>query len=714
MNKILFIILLVLVIFGIYININKQLFQNSTKNNTNIDNSIPILIKNSLNTIYIHNSDNTKEIDELIEHFSAMITAPNTTSNNNGELIKKISDAVDLYLKPKLTNIIVNNPENYDEIIDLLKQSLLVLIYIKGPDIDKCGKGQIYNFKNILYNINNSDTKEICKTCNKNNTNNSTYEYQDKDNHFECTPDKIPYCKAGQKLNNDPRNSDGLELSCVDCDVNTYQNNPTHQSSTCAVQRICPAGTRYPIDPPNHRAIITEDDCTPCKPYTYLDDDMASKKATKCNPHEPCKPGKHINTDNMYYDNSNNGGNTYPVYINNMINMINDKTGTGYTPEEYYKYLPVHEKLLTTNCVECDEYTYLEKPSINSDNNNYGRHYEFKCNTQPTCQSGSKYYESSNRDTIRKCISCDKYEYLDQSISQTLPVGTNQVGTNQVGTNQVGTNQVGTNQVGTNQVGTLPVGRGKTCLPQSTCGKGTFYPKNFSKETKLNVNTDCKPCGENTYQDDMEHRNYICKDQPLCNAGEILAFSNSTLPVKPGLTKQTYEMECRECKSGTYTDKPYHREYSCEPQPTCQAGEKYPESPRLDKLRECIECDSNEYLTNDMANKKATECKSQPYCGSGYKMTPDTITDKRYCEACPDGKFQDNEFHRESQCLVHPSINGDKYLAFYDEKSKNKQPGIFKTFGEELKECDNKDYCLLTDNMSGNPYNIYKETTTQV
>ena len=149
MNKILFIILLVLVIFGIYININKQLFQNSTKNNTNIDNSIPILIKNSLNTIYINNSDNTKEIDELIEHFSVMITEPNTTSNTNGELIKKISDAVDLYLKPKLTNIIVNNPENYDEIIDLLKQSLLVLIYIKRPDIDKCGKGKIYNFKNI-------------------------------------------------------------------------------------------------------------------------------------------------------------------------------------------------------------------------------------------------------------------------------------------------------------------------------------------------------------------------------------------------------------------------------------------------------------------------------------------------------------------------------------------------------------------------------------
>ena len=115
-----------------------------------------------------------------------------------------------------------------------------------------------------------------------------------------------------------------------------------------------------------------------------------------------------------------------------------------------------------------------------------------------------------------------------------------------------------------------------------------------------------------------------------------------------------------------------------------------------------------------MANKKDTKCKSQPYCGSGYKMTPDTITNKRDCKACTDGTFQDNEFHRESQCLVHPSINGDKYLAFYDEKSKNKQPGIFKTFGEELKECDNKDYCLLTDNMSGNPYNIYKETTTQV
>ena len=483
----------------------------------------------------------------------------------------------------------------------------------------------------------------------------------------------------------------------------------SERATECKEQPTCQAGTKYPTNPHKNKRIDIQNhtDCTPCKPYTYLDDDMARAKATKCNPQEPCGPGKHINTDKKYYNYDNDDGpNTYPVYINNMIN---DMTGTEYTPEKYYKHLPVHEKLLTTNCVECDEYTYLEKPSINSDNNNYGRHYEFKCNPQPTCQSGSKYDESSDRDTIRTCISCDKYEYLDQSISQTLPVGTNQLGTN-----QVGTNQVGTNQLGTNQVGTLPLGRGKTCLPQSRCSKGTFYPKNFSKEKKLNVNTDCKPCGENTYQDDTNHRNYICKDQPLCNAGEIIAFPNSTLPVKPGLTKQTYEMECRECKSGTYTDKPYHREYSCKPQPTCQAGEKYPESPRLDKLRECIECDSNEYLTNGMANKKDTKCKSQPYCGSGYKMTPDTITNKRDCKACTDGTFQDNEFHRESQCLVHPSINGDKYLAFYDEKSKNKQPGIFKTFGEELKECDNKDYSLLTDNMSGNPYNIYKETTTQV
>jgi serine/threonine protein kinase len=68
---------------------------------------------------------------------------------------------------------------------------------------------------------------------------------------------------------------------------------------------------------------------------------------------------------------------------------------------------------------------------------------------------------------------------------------------------------------------------------------------------------------------------------------------------------------------------------------------------------QCVECEADTY--QEFLAHYNTECKQQPHCGQGMKVSEIGSSKVAQCESCEEGTFQNLSWHQSESCSVQPS-----------------------------------------------------------
>lgn len=165
----------------------------------------------------------------------------------------------------------------------------------------------------------------------------------------------------------------------------------------------------------------------------------------------------------------------------------------------------------------------------------------------------------------------------------------------------------------------------------SNCGGGCggcACAQGFHSPTGL---TGCTACTEHTYQNMSGFRGASCEAQPVCGVGtkfpgktDSNIIRGDCIPCDVGTFQSKgdhYDTECEPCPANTYSDGVGG--VVCTPQPTCGRGERISPSSTAG-MQTCIPCDGNIEYQNVTDHRKE-DCIRQPsqICGSSESFVPD-------------------------------------------------------------------------------------------
>ena len=122
----------------------------------------------------------------------------------------------------------------------------------------------------------------------------------------------------------------------------------------------------------------------------------------------------------------------------------------------------------------------------------------------------------------------------------------------------------------------------------------------------------CTACTGSTYQDEYGDST-TCKDWTVCDEG-----------TKFGGESTTVAGSCTNCPVGKYQDETSHRKDTCK------------------------DCETGKYTST----VGTSSCTTWSNCGSGYYFVDGSASADRTCEACAEGKYQDEIDHKIKNCKI--------------------------------------------------------------
>eukprot|EP00729_Bicosta_minor_P009098 gene9098-5932_t len=196
------------------------------------------------------------------------------------------------------------------------------------------------------------------------------------------------------------------------------------------------------------------------------------------------------------------------------------------------------------------------------------------------------------------------------------------------------------------------------CYPQPSCDRGQFISKD-KDDLRIAART-CTACPDNTYQSEQEHRLTGCINQPTCStdpsgAKSATCFAQPTCAVGQRISTDSASSRraCIACPAGQYQDQPNHRETSCINQPVCSPDELFTTT---STARQCPpgyyynpnpETAGNEAEEEDAIEVRADGC---------YPCSPgEFASDKArrvQCDVCPTLQTSEAASESDSGCFA--------------------------------------------------------------
>ena len=408
-----------------------------------------------------------------------------------------------------------------------------------------------------------------------------------------CT--ELSVCDAGQYM--DRAGTETTDLHCALCEAGTYQD-VKNRGTECKSNPTCGPGSKYA-----DRGLATRSECQLCDSETYTTEiDHAD---TNCALQPDCESG---------------------FLYSEPFSRDSERTCIA-CPAGHFLAEPRHRLLACIAWEECNValQQYEAETPTSSSNRICASHtecdgatqYEFaaatsttdrQCNGLTACLPGSKVIAEPTDTSNRECEACGVNEWQDG-----LNAG--------------------------------------FCNAASSCAKGERVILASTMVTDLA----CGACLDGTYQDEDNHREASCLDQPKCGPGQY--YSGADLNVAQDVEVKA---DCLPCTYGFYQDATDHRVKECKPQTTCNAGEKFTYR-GLGEAAKCTACDARTY--QDDTDHRLDECKDQPPCGPGvFYSAVATLDRERSCIPCPEGEWQGRAEHYlqyEGGCIPWATCNSN-------------------------------------------------------
>lgn len=156
------------------------------------------------------------------------------------------------------------------------------------------------------------------------------------------------------------------------------------------------------------------------------------------------------------------------------------------------------------------------------------------------------------------------------------------------------------------------------------------------------ASADCVACDSESYQDEADHQNTECKQQPKCTRGYVLGS-----PSTDSLHSRHAKLECIACPENTYMPQDKHTNRACTVQPSCSKGQYItPDSSVAE--RECKTCAVSSFQSKE--THRELECLPQTTCLKGQRLNAASTTQKGKCTNCDPGEYQAVDAFQGTTC----------------------------------------------------------------
>ena len=172
----------------------------------------------------------------------------------------------------------------------------------------------------------------------------------------------------------------------------------------------------------------------------------------------------------------------------------------------------------------------------------------------------------------------------------------------------------------------------------------TFWTFTCNVGQRLDVaSADCVACDSESYQDEADHQNTECKQQPKCTQGYVLGS-----PSTDSLDTRHAILECTACPENAYMSQDNHANRACTVQPSCSKGQYITPDSSIAE-RECKQCAVASFQSKE--THRESNCNPQPFCKEGERLAAgESLSVKGSCVACGAGEYRKETRHQLATC----------------------------------------------------------------
>ena len=157
------------------------------------------------------------------------------------------------------------------------------------------------------------------------------------------------------------------------------------------------------------------------------------------------------------------------------------------------------------------------------------------------------------------------------------------------------------------------------------------------------ASADCVACDSESYQDEADHQNTECKQQPKCTRGYVLGS-----PSTDSLDTRHAILECTACPENAYMSQDNHTNRACTVQPSCSKGQYITPDSSIAE-RECKQCAVASFQSKEA--HRESNCNPQPFCKEGERLADgESLSVKGSCVACGAGEYRKETRHQLATC----------------------------------------------------------------